>query len=99
MGGTRPECTTSACENRHIAVVFQIKCRSFSFLSMKSIGSASKSRQWRFCRTKICAAKICKLFNLLDRFAQLLTWSAPDWYPFVLPKYLTCRIYVALGKR
>jgi predicted Zn-dependent protease len=29
-------------------VVFQIKCRNFSFLLMKSISSASKLRQWRF---------------------------------------------------
>jgi hypothetical protein len=39
------------------AVVFQIKCRSFSYLLMKSISSASKLRQWRFWRTEICAAK------------------------------------------
>jgi hypothetical protein len=42
---------------RRERVVFQIKCRSFSYLLMKSISSASKLRQWQFWRTEICAAK------------------------------------------
>jgi len=43
------------------SVVFQIKCRNFSYLLMRSISSTSKLRQWRFWRTEICAAKIRKL--------------------------------------
>jgi len=40
-----------------MTVVFQIKCRNFSFLLLKSISSASKLQQWQFWRTEISAAK------------------------------------------
>ena len=39
-------------------VVFQIKCRNFSYLLLKSISSTSKLQQWQVWRTEICATKI-----------------------------------------
>jgi hypothetical protein len=39
------------------SVVFQIKCRSFSFLLMMSVSSASKLRQWQVWRTEISRQK------------------------------------------
>ena len=50
-------------------VVFQIKCRSFSYLLMKSISSASKLRQWQVWRTEICAAKIRKFSRISEKSA------------------------------
>jgi hypothetical protein len=47
------------------SVVFQIKCRNFSFLLLNSISSASKLRQWQFWRTEICAAKI-RIFSRIS---------------------------------
>jgi hypothetical protein len=54
-----------------LAVVFQIKCRNFSFLLMKSISSAYKLRQWRFWRIEICAAKILKFSNKFGYIGRL----------------------------
>jgi hypothetical protein len=50
-------------------VVFQIKCRNFSFLLLKSISSASKLRQWQAWRTEICAAKIWKFGGISEKSA------------------------------
>src|SRR5215831_20216113 len=51
------------------AVVFQIKCRNFSFLLLKSISSASKLWQWQFWRTEICVAKIRKFSRISEKSA------------------------------
>jgi len=53
----------------HDSVVFQIKCRNFSFLLMKSISLASKLRQSQLWRTKICAAKIRKFSRISEKSA------------------------------
>ena len=50
-------------------IVFQIKCRSFSDLLMKSISSASKLRQWQVWRIEICAAKIRKFSRISEKSA------------------------------
>ena len=50
-------------------VVFQIKCRNFSDLLMKSISSASKLRQWQVWPTEICAAKIRKFSRIPEKSA------------------------------
>src|SRR5262245_6221925 len=56
-------------ENPTSPVVFQIKCRNFSFLLLKSISSASKLRQRQVWRTEICAAKIQKFSRMSEKSA------------------------------